>query len=215
MDYNSIIALPSHKQDKKMKLIKNHIEVLKDAIFEISPISNDSWEAIKSLAYLREIDKGEYFSREGEKAKGLGIILKGICRIYYLDDNGNEWNKHFLQKNDFIASSISPEKFSITNIQALTDTEIIFLSLPKLLELSKKHNDLLVFLQKLTFSYLEQKQEREINLLSKTALDNYITFKKDFPTLENEIQHFHIASYLGITPTQLSRVRKKLPHQQM
>ena len=198
-----------------MKLIKNHIEILKDAILEISPIANDCWEEIKSLAYLMKIDKGEYFSREGEKAKGLGIILKGICRIYYLDDNGNEWNKHFLQKNDFIASSISPEKFSITNIQALTDTEIIFLSLPKLLELSKKHNDLLVFLQKLTFSYLEQKQEREINLLSKTALDNYITFKKDFPTLENEIQHFHIASYLGITPTQLSRVRKKLPHQQM
>ena len=215
MDYNSIIALPTPQARQKMKLIKNHIEVLKDAIFEISPISNDSWEAIKSLAYLMKIDKGEYFSREGEKAKGLGIILKGICRIYYLDDNGNEWNKHFLQKNDFIASSISPEKFSITNIQALTDTEIIFLSLPKLLELSKKHNDLLVFLQKLTFSYLEQKQEREINLLSKTALDNYITFKKDFPTLENEIQHFHIASYLGITPTQLSRVRKKLPHQQM
>jgi CRP-like cAMP-binding protein len=85
---------------------------------------------------LKEFDKDKYFSREGEKAKGL--LLKGVCRIYYLDDNGNEWNKHFLQKNNFIASSISLEKHSITNIQALTDTEMIFLSLPKLLELSKK-----------------------------------------------------------------------------
>lgn len=198
-----------------MKFINNHIEVLKDAIFDIYPISNNCWEEIKSLAYLKEINKGDYFSKEGEKARGLGIILKGICRIFYLDKNGNEWNKHFLQKNDFIASSISPEKYSITNIQSLTDTKIIFLSLPKLLELSKKHNDLLVFIQKLTFSYLEQKQDREIKLLSETAINNYLAFKKDFPELENEIQHFHIASYLGITPTQLSRVRKKLSHQQM
>ena len=200
---------------EKMKPIKNYIEVLKDAIFEIYPISNDCWSEIKSLAYLKELNKGEYFSREGEKAKGLGLLLEGVCRIYYLDDNGNEWNKYFLQKNNFIASSISPEKHSITNIQSLNDTKIIFLSLPKLLELSKKHNDLLLFIQKLTFSYLEQKQEREINLLSETALNNYLTFKKDFPKLENEIPHFHIASYLGITPTQLSRVRKKLSNQQM
>jgi len=198
-----------------MKLVNNHINALKDAIFEVYPISNDCWNEIKALAHLKGINKGEYFSKEGEKAKGLGIILKGICRIFYLDENGNEWNKYFLQKNNFIASSISPEKYSITNIQALTDTEIIFLSLPKLLELSKIHNDLLIFIQKLTFSYLEQKQEREIKLLSETALSNYLTFKKDFPQLENKIQHFHIASYLGITPTQLSRLRKKLSHQQM
>ena len=194
---------------------KHYIEILKDAIFEIYPISNDCWTEIKQLVYLKKLDKDEYFSREGEKAKELGLLLKGVCRIYYLDDNGNEWNKHFLQKNNFIASSISPEKYSITNIQTLTDTEIIFISLPKLLELSKKYPDLLLFFQKLTFSYLEQKQEREISLLSETALKNYLTFKKDFPKLENEIQHFHIASYLGITPTQLSRVRKKISHQQM
>ena len=198
-----------------MKLLQRHIEILKEAIFEVYPISNDCWEEIKASAYLVSVENGEYFSRKGEKAKGLGIILKGICRIYYLDEKGNEWNKHFLQNNDFIASSLSPEKSSITNIQALTSTEIIFLSLPKLLELSKKYNDLLIFIQKLTFSYLEQKQEREINLLSETALNNYLIFKKDFPNLENEIQHFHIASYLGITPTQLSRLRKKLAHQQM
>jgi len=119
--------------------MKNYIEVLKDAIFEIYPISNDCWSEVKSLASLKELGKDEYFSREGEKAKGLGLLLKGVCRIYYLDDNGNEWNKHFLQKNNFIASSVSPEKHSITNIQALTDTEIIFMPLPKLLELSKKY----------------------------------------------------------------------------
>ncbi len=194
---------------------KHYIEILKDVVFKIHPLTNDCWAEIKQLAYFKKLDKDEYFSREGEKAKGLGLLLNGVCRIYYLDDDGNEWNKYFLQKNNFIASSISPERNSITNIQALTDTEMFFLSLPKLLELSKKHNDLLMFIQKLTFSYLEQKQDREINLLSETALNNYLTFKKEFPELENKIQHFHIASYLGITPTQLSRVRKKISHQQM
>ena len=114
-----------------------------------------------------------------------------------------------------MASSISLEKKSITNIQALSNTEIIFLPLTELLKLTKKYPDLLIFIQKMTFSYLEQKQQREINLLSETALNNYLIFKKDFPNLEDKIKHFHIASYLGITPTQLSRVRKKLSHQQM
>lgn len=198
-----------------MNLLKSHIEFLKDAMFEIHPISNECWDEIRLLAYSRKIGKEAYFSREGENAKGLGVVLTGVFRIYYLDENGNEWNKHFLQKKDFIASSVSPEKKSITNIQALTDAEIILLPLPQLLALSKKYNDLLVFFQKLTFSYLEQKQEREINLLSETAANKYIKFKNDFPELEDGIQHFHIASYLGITPTQLSRVRKKLSHQQM
>lgn len=198
-----------------MILTEEKIKILKKAIFEVSPISNDCWNEIKSIAHLMLLDKGKHFSREGERSKRLGFILKGVCRIYYVDDDGNEWNKNFLQKDSFIASSTSLQKSSIINIQALDDMEIVFLSFPELLALSKIYNELLLFIQNLSFVYIEQKQEREINLLSKNAVNNYLTFKRDFPELENKIQHFHIASYLGITPTQLSRVRKKLGHQQM
>lgn len=198
-----------------MSLGLNQITILKDAVYQIYPISIESWNEIISIAYTKEIKKNDFFSKEGDTAKGLGFILQGVFRIYYLDDDGNEWNKHFLQKNGFMATSISIDKKAIANIQALTDTLRIHLPYQKLYEFSKQHSDLLLFIQKLSFSYLEQKQQREIDLLSQTASNNYLTFTKQFPGLEDKIQHFHIASYLGITPTQLSRVRKKIAHQQM
>ena len=194
---------------------ENEIQIFKKKLFAIQSISEASWNQIKLLATVKEIEKDCFFSKEGENAKYLGLILEGIFRIYYLDEKGNEWNKHFLLKNNFAASSIKPKNKSITNIQALTNVRMIVLPLDAFMELANKHNDLLLFIQKLTFSYLEQKQEREINLLSETAINKYLIFKREFPNLENEIQHFHVASYLGITPTQLSRVRKKIAHQQM
>ena len=158
---------------------------------------------------IKELDKSDYFSKEGQSIGDFGFVFSGILRIFYLNDKGEEWNKHFLRENNFIASSISPEKKSITNIQALTETVILCIPYAELVKLSTKYKEIDIFIQKLTFSYLEQKQDREISLLSEKAMNNYLNFIENYPGLENKIQHYHIASYLGITPTQLSRLRKK------
>ena len=199
-----------------MKPTEKHKIQIRQSINNIYRISNECWTEIAPLIYIKKLSKKDYFSKEGQSSRDLGFIFNGILRIYYLNDKGEEWNKHFLQENDFVASSISPEKKSITNIQALTESLILCIPYAKLLKLSTKYNEINSFIQKLTFSYLEQKQEREISLLSEEAMNNYLTFKKSYPDLENKIQHYHIASYLGITPTQLSRLRKKLnTHQHM
>ena len=188
---------------------------LKKSFDKIQQITDDCWAEISSLTYRIELNKNEHYSRIGESIKDLGWISDGILRIYYLNEKGEEWNKHFLQKGDFVASSISPKKKSITNIQALTESTILCISYYELMKLSSKYKEISLFIQKLTSSYLEQKQLREIRLLSENSLNNYLYFKEVYPDLENKIQHYNIARYLGITPTQLSRIRKKLSHQQM
>jgi len=199
-----------------MKPTDKHKIQIRKSIDNIYPFGNECWSEIEPLIYIKELDKNEYFSKEGQSTRDLGFIFNGILRIYYLNDKGEEWNKQFLQKNDFVASSISPEKKSITNIQALAETIILCIPYSELTRLSNKYSEIKLVIQKLTFSYLEQKQEREIRLLSEEAMNNYLTFKKAYPDLENKIQHYHIASYLGITPTQLSRLRKKMDtHQHM
>ncbi|PCH71246.1 MAG: hypothetical protein COC06_02345 [Bacteroidales bacterium] len=199
-----------------MKLTNKHKIQFRKSIDEIYQLGNECWSEIEPLIYIKELEKNEYFSEEGQSTRDLGFIFNGILRIYYLNDKGEEWNKHFLQKNDFVASSISPDKKSITNIQALTKTTILCVPYFDLVEISTKCNNINLFIQKLTFSYLEQKQDREISLLSEEAMNNYLSFNKSYPDLENKIQHYHIASYLGITPTQLSRLRKKMnTHQHM
>ncbi len=199
-----------------MKLTYKHKTQLRTSIDKIYPLGNECWSEIEPFIYIKELDKNEYFSKEGQLTRDLGFISNGILRIFYLNDKGEEWNKNFLQKNDFVASGISPEKKSITNIQALSKALILCIPYAVLIKISTKHKEINSFIQKLTFEYLEQKQEREIRLLSEEAMSNYLLFKNTFPDLENNIQHYHIASYLGITPTQLSRIRKKMnAHQHM
>jgi len=193
-----------------MKQTENHKVQLRTSIENIHPLGNECWTEIESLIYLKELDKNEYYSKEGQITKDLGFICKGVLRIFYLNEKGEEWNKHFLLEKDFVASSISPEKKSITSIQALSKVLMLCIPYSGLMKIADKYKQINVFIQKLTFNYLEQKQEREIRLLSEEALSNYLMFREKFPGLENEIPHYHIASYLGITPTQLSRLRKTL-----
>ncbi len=176
----------------------------------IYPLGNECWSEIEPFMYIKELETNEYFSKEGQYVKDLGFVIGGILRIYYLNDKGEEWNKHFLLKNDFVASGISPEKKSITRIQALVKTVILCIPFAELIKISDKHRAVNLFLQKLAFEYLEKKQTREIRLLSENAMSNYLWFRSTYPGLENKIRHYHVASYLGITPTQLSRLRKKL-----
>jgi hypothetical protein len=65
------------------------------------------------------------------------------------------------------------------------------------------------FARKLAESYFVLKEKREIELVLLEAGERYLIFQKEFPGLENRIPQYHIASYLGITPTQLSRIRAK------
>ncbi len=197
-----------------MKPTEKHKIQIRQSIDNIYRISNKCWLELEPFIYIKELDKNDYFSKEGQLTRDLGFLFNGVLRIYYLNNKGVEWNKHFLQENDFVASSISPDKESITNIQALTKTTILCIPYSDLVKISTKYNDINFFIQKLTFSYLEQKQDREISLLSEEATNNYLNFIKNYPELENKIQHYHIASYLGITPTQLSRLRKKINNHQ-
>ncbi len=189
---------------------ENHLKQIRIAIDAIQPLGDGCWTELNPLIYIKNLEKKEHFSREGQQTKELGLVCSGILRVYYISDNGDEWNKHFFQANNFVAASVSPGNKSITNIQALEKTPIICIPYSDLIELSNKYSVINVFVQNLITAYLEQKQEREISLLSGVALDRYLCFKKTFPGLENRIKQYHVASYLGITPTQLSRLRKQL-----
>lgn len=160
------------------------------------------------MVYVKQINEKGFFSKEGDYVKEIGLVYSGFLRIFYLKEDGKEWNKHFLQKNDFVASCISPDKKSVTNIQALENSCLLCVPYIEVMKLAETFPELNVFIQKLMFSYIQQKQEREVSLLTGDAQSNYESFRRSYPGLENKIKHYHIASYLGVTPTQLSRIRK-------
>jgi len=84
------------------------------------------------------------------------------------------------------------------------------LQLKTLTDRFDKHHDLERLARKIAEYYFLQKEKKEIEIILLNATQRYIIFQKEFPTLEQLIAQFHIASYLGVSATQLSRIRHQL-----
>ena len=182
----------------------------------ISPINTECFNEILEFATIEKLDKNDLYSREGTFAKKLTFVCEGVLRIFHTNDQGEEWNKHFIVEHDFFSASSNPETPSTISIQAITKVIQISVPLNHIYALAKKDDSISKFIQKLITLTLEKEQQRGLMLMSLDAIKKYEFFTKTFPKLENRITHYYIASYLGITPTQLSRVRKKISsHQQM
>jgi len=179
-----------------------------DLTVKLPFLSSDCQSAILEKGYKKDLNPNEYFSKEGTYPKEICLILSGLLRIYYLDDQGKEWNKAFLQKDNFVMATPNINEKSITNIQALLNTHLFCIGIEDWLQIGISFPELKDMHHTLIMQHMKEKGEREINLLTKDAAQRYKSFKVQFPELEDQIPHYHIASYLGITPTQLSRIRK-------
>ena len=177
----------------------------------ISQISEPTWAVVSKLFRLKTLKKHDYFIREGEMAREIAFLESGLVRAFYRNNEGVEYNKHFFISPCFIgayASLITGQKNQI-NQEALTECRIWVANYTDLQSLYDAHPDLERVSRKMAESFFVQKEEREIALVLLDADKRYEILQRDFPALEQLVPQYHIASYLGITPTQLSRIRKK------
>ncbi len=159
-----------------------------------------------------ELKKGEYFIRKGQYAKEIAFLEKGIVRAYYIDQEGKEYNKTFFSAPSIIgsyAALISKQKNSVAQ-QALTDCTIWKASFHKIEELSEGNFEIERLRRIIAEGYFLSNEKKEIEMALLDAEKRYLILQKEYPGIELEIPQYHIAAYLGISPTQLSRIRKKL-----
>lgn len=180
-------------------------------LYTISPIQENTWNEVKKLFTEHSLKKGEYFLQEGEVAKNFGFLKQGVVRAFYRNNEGVEYNKHFFTKNNMIGgySSLVTQLPNTINQQALTDCDLLIGNYRKLTHLLDKHQDLERLLRKIAEYYFVDKEKREVEIVLLEANKRYAIFQREHPQLEQLIPQYHIASYLGITPTQLSRIRAK------
>ncbi|MFW5850920.1 MAG: Crp/Fnr family transcriptional regulator [Bacteroidota bacterium] len=196
--------------------IEHYINRMKDCMNEISTIDSFCFSDITTELTYETLEKNEFYSREGAYAKKLSFVCEGALRIFHANAKGEEWNKHFIIEHDFFSANSNIEAPSIVSIQAITPVRMLSVPLRYIHDLYSTHNQLNIFIQKLITLTLEKEQQRGLMLMSLDATQKYAFFSQTFPGLEKRIPHYYIASYLGITPTQLSRIRKKIAfHQQM
>jgi CRP-like cAMP-binding protein len=185
---------------------------LKNYIDSFYPLSLNAWNDIKVLFTEKELLPNDYFIQDNQTAKHIAFLQTGLVRAFYRNSDGKEYNKHFFQFPSFIGgySSLITGNMNKINQQALTRCTIFVADYSHFSALYNKHPDLEIAARKLAERHFVAKEDREIDLVLLDADKRYLLLQKEFPKLEQLTTQYHIASYLGISATQLSRIRKKL-----
>ncbi|RYE22954.1 MAG: Crp/Fnr family transcriptional regulator [Sphingobacteriaceae bacterium] len=159
-----------------------------------------------------DLHKGAYFSEAGKIAMQFGFILNGIIRVCYYNNKGEEITKYFIEENNLVVdlNSFDNNIPSSSYVEALTDCRLIVFSKKDWKELSNTIIGWDAIVQKIILKALLQKVERISPLLSEDAKTRYLRFLEIYPTVANRIPLSYIASYLGITQSSLSRIRKNI-----
>jgi len=157
----------------------------------------------------RTFKKGEYFVRDYQNNSRIGILTKGIMRGYISSENGEDINILFLKETDVVTGNLVCDKPSSINIQAIEVCKVWIADFSFLISAIKSDNEIEMAYNSHLNNLHAKIQKRLVSLINLNALDKYLFFLKEYPNLINRIPHYHIANYLGITPTQLSRIRKQ------
>jgi CRP-like cAMP-binding protein len=167
--------------------------------------------ALAGVGRERRIGKGGYFSLAGGSAMELGLVQEGVLRLFYTATDGRELNKHFFSEGAWLLSNLTPGCPALASVQALTPCRVWALPWREVEPLMHDFPELLWWFNQALLKTLAAKQRREISVLNQRALVRYAHFRAESGDLESRIPLHHVASYLGMTPTQLSRVRRQLP----
>ncbi len=179
---------------------------------KIVPISDSTLGLMGNLFVSDELEKGEYFIRTGEFANEIAFLETGYVRAYYVNSEGKEYNKTFFSAPSIIgsyASLISKQKNAVAQ-QALTHCKIWKASFLSIEKLSEDNIEVERLRRIIAEKYFLNNEKKEIEMALLDADKRYSILKKEYPGIELDIPQYHIAAYLGISATQLSRIRKKL-----
>jgi CRP-like cAMP-binding protein len=167
------------------------------------------------LFVMSKYSASDYFVQLGELTRTCGFVKNGIMRAYISDSEGEEANLRFILKYGFISGSFAKGATSSMNIQSLVDCEIYIANWDSISEFLKSHKILIKFFNTLLASGHQSIVQRLSTYLRNNAKQRYELFLKEYPNLINQIPHYHVANFIGITTVQLSRIRQKIAHEKI
>ncbi|MBN7813339.1 Crp/Fnr family transcriptional regulator [Algoriphagus sp. H41] len=161
---------------------------------------------------VRRYGSKEFFVNSGQRCTEVGFTISGVFRYFFYDAQGNEVTAHFMAENEFVGNVTSFFEFSPSagSIQAEVDCEVIVISRGAWDIFCKEIPQWESTIQKVVNDVLLRKTTFQRNLINVDAQSAYLNFLNVYPTIAQRVALNHIASYLGMTPFSLSRIRKAL-----
>ncbi|MDA0176717.1 Crp/Fnr family transcriptional regulator [Mesoflavibacter profundi] len=188
------------------------LEDVMSRVRTFSEISDESFAEIVEVSKVKSVKSGIVLDDVGVVPTKIYVILKGYCRSYFRLENGKEITKTFFKPLDIFASfnALINQVKSDCIYETLTDCELFELDYFDYLKLRDKNCDLFRFHSHFMEYLICLNDVKHKELLSMNATQRYLSLRKQIPNIDNLIPQYQIASYLSITPVQLSRIRAKL-----
>lgn len=186
-------------------------DILKKYCSSYVPFTQDELDLADQFFELKFIKRKNYILREGEICNFIAFINKGTVRHFHVKD-GNEITCDISLENKFITdyASLTHDKPSTYNFQALSDTELLIIRKEKLLSLYQICGKY----ETLGRIMAEQIAQRATDIAMSLASDKpelrYLKVLKQHPDLFQRVPQKYIANFLGIGPESLSRIRKRI-----
>ena len=187
----------------------NQLENIKQVISNYIEIGDEEWRSYASKFFVKKIKKKEIILNQGDICRDVIFVVKGVLRMFFVDNDGEEKTFHFSLENTFSADYESflkkiPSNYSI---QALEDTTVVLMSFEMLhdgYENLKNGEKLGRLLAEDYFFIFNDKIQ---SIYTKSPLERYNHLNKKFPNLLQRVPQHYIASYLNISSVHLSRLK--------
>jgi CRP-like cAMP-binding protein len=173
---------------------------------DLSETSKKAWQ---KLLRAESYKKGEHFVRLGQIPRRVGFVIEGLFSQNYISESGNTTIKYFFPEGRLAASvgamlTCTPSIFSVI---AVEDTKVISYDFPEFKKLTERCPDVASFyIHYMERHWIIEKEPLEVSFRYDSARKRYNKFLNNYPGLNGRLKKHQIASYLGITPTQLSRL---------
>jgi len=176
------------------------------------PLDDSEILELESKLIEKNVKRRQFILQEGDVCKQYTFVVNGCFKMYKVDEKGQEHNLQFAIENGWIADigSFHSEKPSELYIEALEKSTILQLAKPDLLFLYSNYPKFDRNFRVLIENAFVSIQKRVLQNISSTAEERYLDFFKTYPNLFNRISNVQIASYNGVTPEFLSKIRKNI-----
>ncbi len=187
------------------------MEEIKKFIDTIYPMSDSDWGLFSSKLQEKKFKKNSIVIETGAIENYVSFISEGVVR-FYIPHEENDLTFGFLFENEFVTAydSFITQTPSHYQIETLTDATLWRISFEDLQEVYKKTESGNLIGRRMAENMFLIKSKREISLLNKTAEERYLDLFQERPKLLKQIPLKYIASYIGVTPQALSRIRRRI-----
>ena len=177
----------------------------------MTPVPAEECQLLREMLVVRKVPKGALYLRAGDRTDRFAFVVQGLFRFYYAGEDGRDYTSWFAPENSFIPSygMVAGKRASRFTVEALEDSILAVFPFSVFAELEENSHSARFITRTFLLYALNAQEEREASLICDDAETRYGNFTVQYPGLESRLKLHHIASYLGISPGSLSRIRKK------